>query len=48
MLAHDAVERIAYPVDIARIRAEDPECAREIQLRQRGKVPVRRSREASR
>jgi predicted GNAT superfamily acetyltransferase len=30
-LAHDAVERIAYPVDIARIRAEDPKCAREIQ-----------------
>jgi len=29
--AHHAVERIAYPADIARIRAEDPECAREIQ-----------------
>jgi predicted GNAT superfamily acetyltransferase len=30
-LAHPAAERIAYPADIARIRAEDPECAREIQ-----------------
>src|ERR1051326_4146901 len=28
---HDAAERIAYPADIARIRAEDPDCAREIQ-----------------
>jgi len=30
-LPHRAVQRIAYPADIARIRAEDPECAREIQ-----------------
>jgi predicted GNAT superfamily acetyltransferase len=30
-LAHEAVERIAYPHDIARIRAEEPACAREIQ-----------------
>src|SRR5205085_11068082 len=30
-LAHRAVERIAYPADIARIRAEDQDCAREIQ-----------------
>jgi predicted GNAT superfamily acetyltransferase len=30
-LAHPAAERIAYPADVARIRAEDPECAREIQ-----------------
>jgi predicted GNAT superfamily acetyltransferase len=28
---HHAVERIAYPADIGRIRAEDPDCAREIQ-----------------
>ena len=30
-LAHGAAEPIAYPADIARIRAEDPGCAREIQ-----------------
>ena len=30
-LAHRPVERIAYPNDIARIRAEEPERAREIQ-----------------
>jgi predicted GNAT superfamily acetyltransferase len=30
-VAHKAVERIAYPADIARIRAEDQSCAREIQ-----------------
>ncbi len=29
--AHDPVERIAYPSDIGRIRAEDRQCAREIQ-----------------
>ena len=31
-VAHGAAaERIAYPADIARIRVEDPRCAREIQ-----------------
>lgn len=30
-LAHQPVERISYPADIARIRAEDRTCAREIQ-----------------
>jgi predicted GNAT superfamily acetyltransferase len=30
-VAHGAAERIAYPADVARIRAEDPNCAREIQ-----------------
>jgi predicted GNAT superfamily acetyltransferase len=30
-LAHRPAERIAYPADIARIRAEDQGCAREIQ-----------------
>jgi predicted GNAT superfamily acetyltransferase len=30
-LAHSPVERVAYPADISRIRAEDRECAREIQ-----------------
>ena len=30
-LAHSAMERIAYPAEIARIRAEDQDCAREIQ-----------------
>jgi predicted GNAT superfamily acetyltransferase len=30
-VAHNAVGRIAYPADIARIRAEDQPCAREIQ-----------------
>ena len=31
--SHDRVERIAYPVDIARIRAEERDRAREIQAR---------------
>jgi len=30
-LAHDPVERVAYPADIARIRTEDRTCARQIQ-----------------